>query len=240
MTDTKTSIAYIDETLTQVIVPQLRAAVRQLHDFVGQFPASTSDAPPTSTRAPLPDLCADGLPLPRVKLTKVEADAERPDEARHKLKRVFTLVPRLATEVEWLTRPTRSASIDPPSTNLEDRLRYIQWHITDAQLRRPAKSRTATLDQIVKHVNELAGICTTYRPAEQRTKFVDVCHAHHAAGMHAEVDEHNYAKPQLCRWCGDFRKMHSVNPPAKLIRLHDRGIKITTTHLRNNGIRVSA
>ena len=38
---------------------------------------------------------------------------------------------------------------------------------------------------------------------------------------------------------GDFRKVHGVNPPTKLIRLHDRGIRITTTHLRNNGIRVA-
>lgn len=49
MTDTRKSIDHIDDTLTKIIIPQLRKAVRQLSEFVGEFPATASGAPPSTT-----------------------------------------------------------------------------------------------------------------------------------------------------------------------------------------------
>lgn len=239
MTDIRATVTFIDQTLCEVIVPQLRAAVRQLHEFVGQFPASTSGAAASTTRSEQPpELDADGTLLQAVRLTQVEARAQRPDQAQRKLQRIHELVPTLVLDVSLLSHP--SQWIPSPTHRLEAELAYIQWHINQCVRVTPPKAQAGRLIRVLKAVDELAGICTTYQPATARTKFVDVCRAHEAAGLHAEVDDHNYRRQMLCRWCGDFHQMHTRTPPAKLIKLHDRGIKITTTHLRNNGIRAGA
>jgi hypothetical protein len=159
----------------------------------------------------------------------------------HRLRRIHTLMRRVTFEAGTLSWIAGTEIIPHPAATFEAECAYVQWNIN--QWVRGPLNKHPEVKKSVKHlrvqVDELADILASARPAEQRTKFVEACHAHAAGGFHAEIDPHNYSRQHLCRWCGDFRKVHGVNPPVKLIRLHDRGIRITTTHLRNNGIRVA-
>ena len=80
----------------------------------------------------------------------------------------------------------------------------------------------------------LADLCHANQPPERHQP--DGCHAHKAAELSADIDP-NYRRLHLCRWCGDFRKLHNRNPPPKLVKLHDRGIRMTASLLRSAGIR---
>lgn len=232
MTDIRRSVKHLRSTIDDIIAT-MGPAVVQLHEWSGEFPASTSDAPPDTSPASLEDAST------RVRLTKVEADAINPDEARRKLVRAYVLVDELVLDVERLSRSTGLASIPAPDHRLAARLAFVAWHANQCIRVTPPGSETGRVEHAARAANELAGICSTYQPPAADTKQVDVCHAHDVAGGDAAIDPKNYRRWHLCRWCGDFRTLHGVNPPAKLVRLHDRGVKITTSMLRSAGVRVS-
>jgi hypothetical protein len=230
MTDITRLIAHLDDTLSSHVVTKLGATIRQLHEWTGEFPASTSDAPPDSSPA-----STEG-PETRVKLTKVESDAANPDEARRALVRIYIIIDALVLDTERLARAAHVGAIPAPDDRLAARLAYIVWQVNQCVRVTPPKTETDRAQTAVAHVNELAGICERYRPPMARTKPVDVCHAHDRANLESGIDS-KYRRWHLCRWCGDFRMTHGVNPPPKLVRLHDRGISMTTSLLRSAGVR---
>ena len=182
----------------------------------------------------------DGNPVEveRVALTKVEADAERPDEARRMLVRCYVIVDRLVADLGDLADSLGGETLPTPEERVAARLAFVQWQINKiVRLRTVPRSGVGRLESSVRLVNELASICATYRPAPKQVRPVDVCHAHDAAGLDSAIDS-KYRRWHLCRWCGDFRSTHGVNPPPKLVRLHDRGISMSTSLLRSAGIRI--
>ena len=233
MSDVRRLVDHLRDTV-DVVISSMGPAVVQLQEWSGEFRSSTSDAPPD---------CSPGSLEPaetRVRLTKVEADAANPDEARRKLVRAYVLVDDLVLDSERLSRSTGSAAIPAPDHRLAARLAFIAWHVNRCIEITPPSSETGRVEHAVRSANELAGICSSYQPPSGEVKRVDVCHAHEVAGGDAAIDAKNYRRWHLCRWCGDFRTLHGVNPPAKLVRLHDRGVKITTSMLRSAGIKVAS
>jgi hypothetical protein len=241
MTNVRRLVTHLDETFA-VCRSELGVTIRQLHEWTGEFPASTSGAGPSAASGRLPDVEVDaaGRPLPveqPVVLTKVEADAENPDEARRALVRCYVLVDRLVVELGELGDGMGGETLPHPVERLAARLAFVQWQVNKI-VTAPSLPRSGVgrLESSVRLVNELAGICATYRPAPKQVRPVDVCHAHEKAGLDSAIDS-SYRRWHLCRWCGDFRTTHGVNPPPKLVRLHDRGISMSTSLLRAAGIR---
>jgi hypothetical protein len=240
MTDIRRLVLHLDETFA-VCRAELGGTIRQLHAWTGEFPASTSGAGPAdgSGRC-VGDVDADGNPVEveRVVLTKVEADAANPDEARRMLVRCYVIVDKLVVELGDLGDSLGGETLEHPAERLPARLAFVQWQINKiVRLRTVPRSGVGRLESSLRLVNELASICSTYRPAPKQVRPVDVCHAHDAAGLDSAIDS-KYRRWHLCRWCGDFRSTHGVNPPAKLVRLHDRGISMSTSLLRSAGIKV--
>ena len=240
MTDIRRLVLHLDETFA-VCRSELGVTIRQLHEWTGEFPASTSGAGPAQASGTSdPELDADGNPVEveRVALTKVEADAERPDEARRMLVRCYVIVDRLVVDLGDLADSLGGETLPHPEERVAARLAFVQWQINKiVRLRTVPRSGVGRLESCVRLVNELASICSTYRPAPKQVRPVDVCHAHDAAGLDSAIDS-KYRRWHLCRWCGDFRSTHGVNPPPKLVKLHDRGISMSTSLLRSAGIRI--
>ena len=230
MTDIRRLVLHLDETFA-VCRSELGATIRQLHEWTGEFPASTSGAGPAHASATSdPELDADGNP--------VEVDAERPDEARRMLVRCYVIVDRLVVDLGDLADSLGGETLPHPEERVAARLAFVQWQINKiVRLRTVPRSGVGRLESCVRLVNELASICSTYRPAPKQVRPVDVCHAHDAAGLDSAIDS-KYRRWHLCRWCGDFRSTHGVNPPPKLVKLHDRGISMSTSLLRSAGIRI--
>lgn len=233
MTDVRRLVSHLDETFAVCRV-ELGGTVRQLHEWTGEFPASASGAAPAEATGHV-----ESDDEVQVRLTKVESDALNPDEARRALVRCYVLVDKLVVELGDLGDSLGGDVLPSPPERLAARLAFVQWQINKVVSSRLPKSSAHRLEHAVRSVNELAGICSTYRPAPARTRPVDVCHAHDAAGLDSSIDS-SYRRWHLCRWCGDFRTTHGVNPPAKLVRLHDRGISMSTSLLRSAGIRTPA
>jgi hypothetical protein len=185
-------VTHLDTTLTVHVTPRLGSTIRQLHEWTGEFSATTPGAAPDSSPAPLDDTFG------MVRLSKLESDALQPDEARRALSRIAFLVVALRHADPTLKR-----------RQLQTRIHYVE---------------------------ELANICDRYHPPVSSITRTDICHAHEAAGGDAGISA-NYRRWHLCRWCGDFRSMHGVNPPPRLVKLHDRGCKITTSMLRSAGVK---
>lgn len=241
MTDIRRLVLHLDETFA-VCRSELGATIRQLHEWTGEFPASTSGAGPSHGTGGFghdPEVDGDGNPVEPVALTKVEADADRPDEARRMLVRCYVIIDRLVADLGDLADSLGGESLPHPEERVAARLAFVQWQINKiVRLRTVPRSGVGRLESSVRLVNELASICGTYRPAPTRVRPVDVCHAHDAAGLDSAIDS-KYRRWHLCRWCGDFRTTHGVNPPPKLVSLHDRGISMSTSLLRSAGIRIS-
>ena len=236
MTDIRRLVMHLDETFA-VCRTELGATIRQLHEWTGEFPASTTGAGPASGNHD-PELDADGNPVDDddVVLTKVEADADRPDKARRALVRCYVIVDRLVVELGDLGDQLGGETLPHPEERIAARLAFLQWQINKIiRLRTVPRSSVARLESSVRLVNELASICSTYHPAPKQVRPVDVCHAHDAAGLDSSIDS-SYRRWHLCRWCGDFRMTHGVNPPPKLVKLHDRGVSMSTSLLRSSGI----
>jgi hypothetical protein len=227
------SLADLDATWSEAIVPDLRAAVRQLHSWTGGFKASASGAAPDTVRREARDTPDDPHNEPDGPLVPVDA-------AQRKLRRIHTLMARTVIEHAHLAYIAGTEYIPPPPRRFEAEMAWVQLSIH--RLRQGPLNRTPTVKKSVKHLcvmaDELAKVLASAQPANVPAKYTSVCHAHEVGGMHAYIDAH-YTREHLCRWCGDFRRMHGVNPPTRLIKLHDRGIRITNTHLRNNGIRIA-
>jgi hypothetical protein len=235
MTDITRLIAHLDDTLSSHVVTKLGATIRQLHDWTGEFPASTSDAPPDSSPA-----STEG-PETRVKLTKVESDAANPDEARRALVRIYVIVDALVLDTERLARAAHVGAIPAPDDRLAARLAYIAWQVNQCVRVTPPKTETDRAQTAVAHANELAGICERYRPPKVPEKWEAQCVSHQRAGLHANIDS-RYSKRQLCGPCGNWcRDTGQVAVPVEIVRMLDKGnfrdARMPTT-LRRFGVRV--
>ena len=154
---------------------------------------------------------------------------------RRALVTIYESLDILILETERVARSVNAEMIPTPDHRLQSKLAYVGWQVNQFRRTLPAKSETERLKHIAKLVDELANLCDRFRPPSVRTKPIDVCHAHVRAELETGIDS-KYRRWHLCRWCGDFRMTHGVNPPAKLVRLHDRGVQMTTSLLRSAGI----
>lgn len=230
MTTARQYLDRIDDTFA-TIRSNLGATIRQLHEWTGEFPASTIGAAPPS--GPASDYDRDDA---EAALSKFEADALTPDAARRALVRCYELVDRLVADLGDLGDSCGAECLPSPVERLAPRLAFIQWQVNKlSAIRTHPRSSITRLETVWHRIDELAAICDNHRPAPD-AKPVDNCHAHDAAGLTASIDKH-HRRTHLCRWCGEFRKMHDVNPPPKLVRLHDRGIHMTASLLLAAGIR---
>jgi len=128
--------------------------------------------------------------------------------------------------------------IPQPAERLPARLAFIQWQLNKMIAGHVDRSQVDRLNKAMLYVDELATICSNAQRVET-VSAIRVCRCHERAGLIADV-ESPYVKMFSCRFCGDFRRLHGVDPPANLIRLHDRGISMTTSLLREAGIRLTS
>jgi hypothetical protein len=211
VSDVRRLVDHLRDTV-DVVIRSMGPAVVQLQEWSGEFRASTSDAPPD---------CSPGSLEPaetRVRLTKVEADAANPDEARRKLVRAYVLVDELVLDAERLSRSTGSPSIPAPDHRLAARLAFIAWHVNRCIEISPPGSELGRVEHAVRSANELAGICSSYQPAaESDGPPAGGCVAHARANSWEPIDP-RYARHQLCRKCGEFKHLHGQLPPPALVR----------------------
>jgi len=212
------------------VVNNYHHARRQLEEWTGEYPASTiGAAPPTSRSEP-----SDDDP---VSLTTVERQALTQDAAANTLASMRERLSVMATVGRTVWGIIDGAPIPQPANTEAAHLAVMMWTV-----RRIGRDRRAlTLGQIQPfpaHLRWLEATCRIHMPPP-KTTIVDCCHAHAAANLEAEVSR-NFRRHHLCDWCGKFRAIHSVNPPPDIVRLHDRGIKMSATILRRAGIKVGA
>lgn len=218
------------DQLALSVVKNYRPARRQLEEWTGEYPASTIGASaPTGRHDPRPD--------DDVTLTSVERQADSHDLAANTLAAMTERLASMAATGRNVWAAIDGAAIPAPADTDAARLAVMTWTV-----RRCVKDRHAvTLGALGAFVGDLRWMeatCRIHLPPPA-TVIVDCCHAHAAAKLEAEVDK-RYRRHHLCAWCWGFRQIHGVNPPPELVRLHDRGVKMSATILRRHGIRVGA
>lgn len=202
------------------IIDNYSPAIRQLHEWVGGYPASTIGASPPTGPTPTDDDTSD----------------TRTDTATRTITRMQTLLTRLAETGRTMWAEHDGHPIPEPADTDPARLAVMMWTVRRTQ-RDPKALSTKKLESYGRRMQALADLCHIHQPPEPPV-IIDCCHAHKTADLEAAIDPH-YRRWHLCRWCGDFRTLHRINPPPKLVRLHDRGVRMTTTLLRSAGVRVT-
>jgi hypothetical protein len=211
------------DALALEVIQYYHGARMQLEEWAGDYKSHTIGASPPSADPPLSDEQQDAR----------DRQAVRPDDAQRTLDRMRFTLDYCATTGREIWADFDGVSIPTPADSDAARLAVMMW-----AARRAARDRqnapAAIIGSFDRHLTMLHGICARYQPPKVPERFVDICHAHEAAGLEAGIE---YRRLHLCRWCGDFRALHGVNPPPKLVRLHDRGISMSTSLLRSAGIR---
>lgn len=219
-------VAYIDG-LAVDIVSNYRPARRQLEEWAGGHRSAVIGASAPTGRAPI-------NAEPVVELTSVERQALGYDRASRNLELLRHGLERTASEGRWLWQRVGHVIPDPVDTDAA-RMAVMMWaarHIG----RHPNAVGSRDVRRFVRQLEHLDSMCRIHMPPPA-TIIVDCCHAHQSAHLEESVAA-NYRRQHLCRWCGDFRATYGVNPTPNLVRLHDRGIKITSTIVRREGIKV--
>ena len=234
MTITARMAAHLDALALEVI-QNYSAARRQLDEWVGDHRATVIGASaPTSNSSG-----REPTPGDDVALTDVErrGDPEASDRALAILAAMDRTITRLAVDGRTMWADIDGVTIPEPAGTDAARLAVIMWTV-----RRIGRDRQsppeARVGDFARRLEVLANDCRLHQPPPA-ARITACCHAHAAAGLEAEIHK-DYRRHHLCDWCGKFRRIHGVNPPPHLVRLHDRGIKMTATILRRSGIRVTA
>lgn len=205
------------EQLATEILAGYGPALAQLHEWTGGHPAAVIGASaPTGTSTPEPE------------------NDSRIDVAQTTIDRMRHLLARLADNGRTMWADIDGRAIPEPADRDTARLAIVMWTVRRTQ-RDPHAIPPNQLDTYARQLRQLANLCHHHQPPN-RPAIIDACHAHKNANLDTPIDPH-YRRWHLCRWCGDFRTLHHTNPPAKLVRLHDRGIRMTTALLRNAGIK---
>ena len=210
----------IQTALTQTI-NELPHARTQLREWTGEHPSSTHGAAPDTTPQP-----------PRnpneATLTKLETTALTTDRARRHLNELDDCIDKLTALALHATITAGQHNPLKPTTRL---------HIIRTGLTQPAADTldTARLKWAYTLLDRVVVICRTTKRINHRGG--QNCHAHQKAGD-PNVDAHPKYR-HLCGWCGRFKATHGRYPPPRLVKLHDRGIRIMPSHLRRAGIRAA-
>ena len=228
MTITPRMVSLLDSLATEIMT-NYRPARRQLEDWTGTHKSAVIGAsPPEGHHDHDPDMAV---------ATTVERQALSSDKAVVMLERMHRSLMGVAFCGRRLWATVDGAAIPEPATTDAALLAVMMWSVRRADKDRALASNNK-VDKLRGSMQHLAGMCSIYLPPPA-TKIVDACHAHAAAKLEAEVDP-RYRKLHLCDWCYRFRLVHGVNPPPNLVKLHDRGIKMSATILRREGIKTSA
>jgi hypothetical protein len=214
------------EDLAMEIMGNYRPARRQLEQWTGEYRSSVIGAAPDTSPPSFRDETT-------VELTSVERQALRPDKATYTLEQMHSTLVRVAGDGRSMWGRIDGTPIPEPANTDAALLAVMMWAARRADKDRNAVS-SATLRPMRGSMTYLAGLCKIHLPPPA-TKIADACHAHAAAGLDAEVDP-RYRRQHLCDWCYKFRAVHGVNPPPRIVKLHDRGIKMSATILRREGI----
>lgn len=227
--DRATKATKLLEAAATEIVHTYAATRRQLEQWAAGFPSTCIGASPP-TGGPSTD-------EERIDLTAVESLASSGSGAVPKLH-------QLDSQLEWVSVCGRrmwaahdGVDIPDPVTTDAARLAVMMWAIRRTQ-RDPLAIGVGHLERYLGSVQQLADHCRRWAPPLPPL-MEDQCHTH-AAARSSELIDARYRRWQMCRWCGDFRKLHGVNPPPSLVRDHDRGINLSAVRLRNAGIRTIA
>lgn len=216
MTDTRRLVAHLDATFGACL-SGLGATIDQLHEWTGEYPATCVGAGP-DTSAATPN---DQHEHERVSLTKVEADALAPDQAKRAIARCYQIVDQLVSETGSLGKLLGGGQIPLPVERLAPRLAYVQWQISQATTPPIPAQGTRHLVAAARLANELHGIVHTYRPpAKVSGAPAGGCMSHARAGIWEAVDD-RYRRHDLCRRCGDFKHQFAQLPPPKLVKMAD-------------------
>jgi hypothetical protein len=229
VTITPEMVKHLD-TLATEIMGNYRPARHQLEEWTATHKSAVIGASP-------PEGHHDIDPEEAVHLTTVERQALSYDRAGVMLDRLHHSLATVAHKGRDVWATVDGTAIPEPAPTDAALLAVMMWATRRADRDRNLMTDTK-IDGLRVTMVHLAGLCAIHLPPPP-TKIVDCCHAHSAAGLEAEVDP-RYRRLHLCDWCYRFRLVHHVNPPPRLVKLHDRGIKMSATILRREGIVTNA
>jgi hypothetical protein len=208
-------VTHLDSTLSVHVSPRLGSTIRQLHDWTGEFSATASGAPPDTSPASTSDEV-------RVKLTKVEADALEPDEARRALVRIYVILDTLVTDCGCLAASVQADVLPPPDHRYTSKLAHVQWQVNQIKATPPAKAETKRLTASMRLVEELANLCDRYRPCPPSLPVELLCVSHRTIGARVPIDSRHTSR-RMCSACGQWcLDMGQDTIPADIVRLLDR------------------
>ena len=217
------------DALALSVVKNYHHARRQLEAWTGEYPASTIGAAPSTSRSEP----SDDVTVP---LTTVERQAISHDLAANTLAMMTQRLADMADTGRATWADIDGVAMPTPADTDAAHMAVMMWTV-----RRCVRDRHAVtlgrLGPFVGNLRWLEATCRIHLPPPA-TIIVDCCHAHAAAKLESEVDG-RFRRHHLCGWCGKFRALHGVNPPPELVRLHDRGIKMSATILRRAGVKVA-
>jgi len=215
------------DTAVLDVISNYNPARRQLEQWTGEYRAATIGASAPTSRS-------DPFEKDHVSLTTVERQALIKDKAQLTLMQMETRLIHLSDTGRYLWADIDGTPIQEP-TDTAARLAVTLWTVRRCINNRHAVNRHQ-LNSFRINLEWLQDTCNMHLPPPATTTIIHCCHAHQAAGLESEINPH-FRRHHLCRWCGRFRASHGVNPPPMLVKLHDRGIKVTSSHIRRAGVK---
>lgn len=237
MTITARMAKHLDDLATE-IMGNYRPARRQLEQWTGEYRSAVIGAAPDSSPPSIDQ-------VENVHLTTVERQALSKDKATYTLEQMHSTLVRAAGDGRSMWGRIDGVMIPEPANTDPSQLAVMMWAVMRCQPLRlngqpnPDASlvSAAKVRPLQQSMTLLAGLCKIHLPPPPR-KITDCCHAHAAAGLEAEISP-NFRRFHLCEWCGRQRSMDGTNPVPAIVRMHDRGIKITPAIKRRHGVKVA-
>lgn len=210
-------------TVLTNLVNELPNARTQLREWTGEYPASVHGAAPATGPTPISD-------DDEAELTKLETDALGPDRARKQLDQLDGVIGKLSALALHTLIANRQT---PDPAERTPRLDIIRQAYAPPLIDTIGTKRLLWSYRLLE---QAVTICRGTQPTATHRAGQN-CHAHEKAGDPNVDADAKYR--HLCGWCGRFKNTHGQYPPAELVRLHDRGIRIMPAHLRRAGIKVA-
>lgn len=175
-----------------------------------------------------------------VELTSVERLAFRVDQARVKQQRVRSMATSTAFVAAGVVQVVDGVAVFKHLDTDAQRVAVLVWCAKRLQTLDSIDVKrlpTKRLQRLLSATEDLVDALLDAAEPVENTSTAMTCSNHRRAGFIESVDPSRF-RAGLCRWCSDFKGRHGVEPPLPLVKLHDRGVRVTHTMILRVGVHV--